>query len=114
MDDKACLEALSEGLFDHPRFQALRQEVFADVEAIVRRAHETGVLRRDVTAGDFKFLSAAVARAIAPVKHELPDLWRRYLGIVLDGLKPEAATPLDPQAPDLAQLERAIRSSAQS
>ena len=23
-----------------------------------------------------------------------PELWRRYLGLVLDGLRPEAATPL--------------------
>lgn len=110
-NDKACLEALSAGVFDHPRFQELRSEVFADVDAMVRRAQKEGALRQDVTAGDLQFLSAAVARAVAPVQHDLPDLWRRYLGIVLDGLRPASATPLDPAAPDLPQLERAIRSA---
>ena len=110
-NDKACLEALSEGIFDHPRFQELRAEVFADVEGLTRRAQDAGVLRRDVTPIDLNILSAAIARGVAPTQHDMPDLWRRYLGIVLDGLGPEPATPLDPQAPDLAQVEQSFRTA---
>jgi len=111
-DDMVCLEALSEGLFDHPRFREIRAEVYADVEAVVERAHEAGTLRRDVTVADLKFLSAGVAQAVAPVRHALPELWRRYLGIVLDGLKPSGASPLEAEAPDLAELERAFEAAA--
>ena len=33
-----------------------------------------------------------------------PDLWRRYLGLALDGLRPEGAHPLTPAAPSMQQL----------
>ena len=35
-----------------------------------------------------------------------PDHWRRYLGIVLDGLRAEAATPLPRPALTRRQLDR--------
>ena len=35
-----------------------------------------------------------------------PDLWRRYLGFVLDGLRADAATPLPTPPLTRAQLDR--------
>jgi hypothetical protein len=35
-----------------------------------------------------------------------PDLWRRYLGFVLDGLRAKAATPLPSPPLTRAQLDR--------
>ena len=35
-----------------------------------------------------------------------PDLWRRYLGLLLDGLRADAATPLPRPPLTRAQLER--------
>ncbi len=38
--------------------------------------------------------------------HSRPDLWRRYLGVVLDGLRPGGSTaPLEPGPPDQAVLD---------
>jgi hypothetical protein len=35
------------------------------------------------------------------LKDPPPDLWRRYLAIIFDGLRPEGAHPLTPPAPEL-------------
>jgi hypothetical protein len=50
----------------------------------------------------------AAASATAPVHGALPDLWRRYVGLILDGLKPSNATPLEQMAPTLADLDAAL------
>ena len=44
----------------------------------------------------------------APCHFEIPDLWRRYLGVILDGMRPEPATPLTPDAPTMDEVERAL------
>ncbi|MEV0236201.1 hypothetical protein [Nonomuraea sp. NPDC050786] len=36
---------------------------------------------------------------MAPLGDAAPELWRRYLGLVFDGLRPEAARPLPVPAP---------------
>ena len=36
----------------------------------------------------------------------MPELWRRYLGLLLDGLRASAATPLPHPPLTKAQLER--------
>ena len=53
------------------------------------------------------FLISAVAKS-SPCHFEIPDLWRRYLGVVLDGMRPEPATPLAPPAPSMDEVERAL------
>jgi AcrR family transcriptional regulator len=52
------------------------------VALVVRRAQEAGALRRDFDAGDVPSLVGAAIRA-AP-----EGQWRRYVEIVLDGLRP--------------------------
>jgi hypothetical protein len=38
-----------------------------------------------------------------------PELWRRYLGLLLDGLRTDAATPLTHPPLTREQLERVTR-----
>jgi hypothetical protein len=38
-----------------------------------------------------------------------PELWRRYLGLVLDGLRPAAATPLPVGPLSTDQLDTVMR-----
>ena len=40
-----------------------------------------------------------------------PELWRRYLAIILDGLRPQAATPLPIAALSFAQLDAVMKRS---
>jgi len=54
------------------------------------------VLRADLEATDIPLLSLMVGSIAENSMNVAPDLWRRYLAIVLDGLKPqrETTTPL--------------------
>lgn len=74
--------------------------------AMVRRAQKAGVVRGDVSGQDLVFLVAAVGSLDPlPFPGLRDDLWRRYLGIVLDGLRPEGATKLRPGAPARRLIE---------
>ena len=75
--------------------------------ACSERAQEAGVVRDDLEPADVMFLISAVAKS-SPCHFEIPDLWRRYLGVVLDGMRPEPATPLAPPAPSMDEVERAL------
>ena len=77
------------------------------IEDLVRRAQEDGRLRPDVTATDVPVLSLML-REVVDFSHDVaPELWRRYLALVLDGLRGER-TPL-PQPPlDPDELETAM------
>lgn len=58
-------------------------ELQVAVAKVVARAQEAGAVRRDVDAADLGPLLGSVIHA-AP-----PGLWRRYVEVVLDGLRPQ-------------------------
>jgi AcrR family transcriptional regulator len=61
---------------------------------LMERAKAEGRMRPDVMIEDIGLLMCGVGNA-SGMYHPLPDAWRRHLGIVLDGLRAEAAgTPL--------------------
>ncbi len=67
---------------------------------LVRRAQRAGVVRDDVSGQDLLFLIAAAGSlGELPFPGLREDLWQRYLGLLLDGLRPEGATKLRPGAP---------------
>jgi AcrR family transcriptional regulator len=56
------------------------------VEQLIERAQASGAVRTDVGAEDVSLL---VGSAIQATRHSTdPDAWRRYLAVVLDGLRP--------------------------
>jgi len=105
--NRAFYDALGPELFREPRLQELHAARHVRTEALVLRAQEAGVLREDLRAEDLPFLLTAVGATGEKCAGGAPlpeDLWRRYLGMVLDGLRPAGASPLDPPAPTFAQL----------
>jgi AcrR family transcriptional regulator len=104
--DHAYLEAMHDSCMTNPRFQPLRTRWLELIGTLVRRAKEAGVMRNDVQPQDLGFLLTAVAATMhAPVQGVRADLWKRYAGIVLDGLRPEGASPLRPGAPPRRLIE---------
>lgn len=93
-EDRGFFQVVSESVAKLPKARAQRDALLAAIEPIVARAQDAGVLRRDITAGDVPGLCAVAARLPGWKLEENPDLWRRYLGVVLDGLRPAGATPL--------------------
>ena len=105
-DDLGYLEAMHDRCMTNPRFKPLRMRWLELVGVLARRAKEAGVLRDDVQPQDLGFLLTAVAGTMhAPVQGVREDLWKRYAGIILDGLRPEGASPLRPGAPPRKLIE---------
>jgi AcrR family transcriptional regulator len=82
-------------------FQASKERIGARFEAILARAREAGVVREDVVARDIMALSGMISRIPAWQLAQEPDIWRRYLALMLDGLRPDGARPL-PHPPSKA------------
>jgi AcrR family transcriptional regulator len=85
----------------------VRAQVLPMVEKLVVRAQEAGVLRPDIGALDVPMVSLMIGQVI-DFSHEVaPELWRRYLALLLDGLRSDRSPlPLAPLEP--AQLDAAI------
>ncbi|MET0928841.1 MAG: helix-turn-helix domain-containing protein [Aeromicrobium sp.] len=77
----------------------LRDRLHATVELLVDRARTAGAVRRDVTGTDVWVLICAPIHAVSYLADPGPDLWRRYLALIFDGLRPEGARPLPGPAP---------------
>ena len=76
------------------RQKIVRERVKPAVDALVTRAKEQGSLRADVQPWDLPMIQLMIASVSDHTGH--PELWRRYLYLILDGMraKPAAATPL--------------------
>jgi AcrR family transcriptional regulator len=77
----------------------VRDEVYAGVEALVDRARAGGAIRPDVTGTDVFLLICAPVHVVENLPNPPADLWRRYLAIIFDGLRPQGASPLPQPAP---------------
>ena len=84
---------------EHARIrEQVRRRVRPLVRRLVERAREDGSLRADFTPEDMPLVFMTGGRVLEAAREVAPDLWRRYLGLLLDGLRAEGATPL-PRAP---------------
>jgi AcrR family transcriptional regulator len=105
--DRAFLQSVGPELFREPSLQRLNAERMTHLEDLVERARSTGLVRDDLRAEDIPFLLSAVGGSTGQCLvgcAGAPDLWRRYLGIVLDGLRPAGASPLPAAPPTRAEL----------
>jgi AcrR family transcriptional regulator len=76
------------------RLTEARLALFEAITALVERAQSAGAVRGDVTGMDVILMMCAPHHVTTYVPSPAPDLWRRYLGIILDGLRPQGARPL--------------------
>lgn len=103
--DRGFMENVGKRAFaDDPRMRAATDQLFATLDRIVDSAKAAGELREDVQAADLPVLMHAVCSGAAFTETTGEDLWRRYLDIVLDGLRPQSASTLSCPAPTRAEL----------
>jgi AcrR family transcriptional regulator len=88
------------------RAGAMRARVRPVLRKLIDRAQEQGALRADFTLEDIPLLFWTGGRVVEATSAVAPEVWRRYLGLMLDGLRADSATPL-PQPPlTRSQLDR--------
>ncbi|WP_433234980.1 TetR/AcrR family transcriptional regulator [Streptosporangium sp. CA-135522] len=89
-DDRSFCEAAIATSRDHPAIRAASDRLAQVAEKLTSRARQAGAIRADVTGHDIVLLLGAPTRIAAPLAAARPDLWRRYLHLIFDGLRPEA------------------------
>jgi AcrR family transcriptional regulator len=88
------------------RAEAMRARMRPLLRRLIQRAQEQGTLRSDFAPEDLPLVFWTADRVIDRTAAVAPDYWRRFLGLLLDGLRADAARPL-PQPPlTRAQLDR--------
>ena len=75
---------------------------------VVRRAHDAGVLRADAGSQDLRILQLMLAPVIDRSGTVVPELWRRYLALLLEALRatPQPVEPLPVAQPPLEQVDQ--------
>jgi AcrR family transcriptional regulator len=68
-----------------------QEDLIITVGELMRRCIDAGKMRPDVVIDDIPLVMCGIGSASA-LPHPTPDAWRRHLGIVLDGLRAEAAS----------------------
>jgi AcrR family transcriptional regulator len=106
--DRGFFDAAVTRVNKEQRLRDIRDEIVAIAGELLLRARAAGAVRDDVEPQDLPLLMCAAAGAAAPVHGALPDLWRRYVGLILDGLRPGGCTALSPTAPTLADFDAAL------
>jgi hypothetical protein len=81
-----------------------RREIAPVVRELLARARDAGVLRCDVTEQDLALVPVMIGAVSSRTRGADPELWRRSLAIVLDGLRSIHDDPLPGSPPDSAQL----------
>ncbi len=84
------------------------------VARLVERAQAAGQLRSDLRQTDIPFIVFVLTEAAQLARQVSPEIWRRYLALVLDGLRPEreGVTPLPVPALRPEEMEMAMRQNA--
>ncbi|HXO09772.1 MAG TPA: helix-turn-helix domain-containing protein [Solirubrobacteraceae bacterium] len=104
---KELLTGMPDGL---QRLSRIRDRLFPLGAEVVRRAHESGQLRQDIEPQDLPIIQLMITTLIDAARDVDPDLWRRYLQIVLRGLsaQPELEPPLEQLALRVGDVARVM------
>jgi AcrR family transcriptional regulator len=110
-EDHVVTEALAT-LTDHPSVAAANARAGEAIIELMRRAKEQGELRADFEPQDLQMFFGALGAA----QHLVPSgsrAWRRLLGVLIDGLRSDAAHPVDEPPLSDEDIQRATEERRQ-
>jgi AcrR family transcriptional regulator len=84
------------------------------VQRLLDRAQQAGQVRSDLRVTDIPLLVFMLAEMSQLVRAAAPEIWRRYLTLVLDGMRPyrDGVTPLPVPALAPDEMEKSMRQAA--
>jgi AcrR family transcriptional regulator len=107
--DRSLYESLT-GLGDYAEQQRIWPQIITSVTELFTRAHTAGVLREDAAPQDI----AAIFNLLGPafeMSRTTDGLWRRYLALMLDGLRATERPPLPVPPQPLGHVDVVLRAS---
>ncbi|HEV2593106.1 MAG TPA: helix-turn-helix domain-containing protein [Gaiellaceae bacterium] len=84
---RCICEAVGSELFERPDVAALKARVGEALAQLLEQEKRAGAIRADITLEDVEFLFNAVGQAGVQTERTTPGAWRRYVDIVLAGLR---------------------------
>ena len=108
-DNRGLKDIIATRAHGRARADAMRARMRPLLRRLIERAQKQGALRADFTAEDMPLVFWTGGRVIEATAAVAPEFWRRHLGLLLDGLRAEAAAPLPHPPLTRAQLNRATR-----
>ena len=102
-EDRGLKELVLSGARGAERAAAARAVLIPIVAGIVERAKDAGALRGDIDVADLPLLQMAIGAIAESSRDVSPDVWRRMMSVLIDGLRAESATtelappPLKPE-----------------
>jgi len=94
------------------RAHAMRERMRPLLRSLIERAKSEGSLRADFASEDLPLVFWMSSRVIDATSSVAPETWRRFLALMLDGLRAENATPLPEPPLTTAQIQRAAKEHA--
>jgi len=113
-DDLGLRQMLMFATYGKDRVAYARQRNQPLVQKLLDRAQAAGQVRSDLRQTDIPFIVFVLTEAAQIARSTRPDLWRRYLALILDGMRParEGVTPLPVPALLPHELEMTLRQHA--
>jgi AcrR family transcriptional regulator len=105
-ENLALKDVLASGDHGAEGVEMARERLRPIVARLISRAQEAGALRADFSPRDMPIVFWTAGRVIEATAGVAPELWRRYLALLLDGLRADCATPLPHRALTAPQLAR--------
>ena len=102
------------GTYGRDLVAVARQRNAPLIERLVERAQAAGQLRADIRQTDIAFIVFVLTEATQLSRAANPEIWRRYLTLILDGMRPvrEGVTPLPVPAMLPEEMEKSMRQAA--
>jgi AcrR family transcriptional regulator len=111
--DRGLRQLLMYSIYGRDRVGHARQQMQPVVTRLLERGQAAGVVRADLRPTDIPMLAFMLTLIAEYAGHLRPALWRRYLGLILDGLQPcrNSVTELPEPALNPDEMELAMRTS---
>jgi len=107
--DRGLKEVLFSSGRGRERSNHARRQIAPVVTKLVRRAKEAGVVRQDIDTSDVPLINFMLNTIVDFGRDVEPDLYKRYLAIVLDGLRPrDDVDPLPIDALKVVRFQAAL------
>jgi AcrR family transcriptional regulator len=107
--NRGLRQVVLHGACGRDRIRHGRRRLRQAVTRLFERARSDAAIRSDLDPTDIRLIEFMLAAAAEYARRVRPGIWRRYLALILDGLRPggDATGPIPVSPPTSAEIEQA-------